>query len=112
MSDLLFIGFHPVLSTGDPENWMRLLKETRRMDPTMVVPGHGAVGDVNDLDEMGAYITSLSTIMSKLVDDGLREEQIEEIHPPEPYESWLYARFFYGNMHFLYNKYSNNVKSA
>jgi glyoxylase-like metal-dependent hydrolase (beta-lactamase superfamily II) len=112
MGDLLFIGFHPVLGTGDPENWMRLLTKAQEMNPAVAVPGHGPVGTASDLKAISAYIAKLDEICSKMVNDGVPEERIDEEPPPAPYDNWLYARFFYGNMHFLYKKHSSVVKSA
>ena len=112
MGDLLFIDFHPVLATGDPENWLRLLLKAREMKPTAVVPGHGPVGDESDLKAMSAYIEKLNEICAKLVADGIPEERVDDEPAPAPYEDWLYARFFYGNMHFLHKKHSSVVKGA
>jgi len=40
-----------------------------------------------------------------MVEAGEPEERIDEMAVPEPFDDWLFASFFPGNMHFLYQRH-------
>ena len=106
MSDLLFIGYHPRVGTGDPDELRRILEKVSALNPKTVVPGHGPVGTLDDLELMGQYIRALDELARKMVRDGEAEEKVDEMAIPEPFEDWLFAAFFALNMHFLYQRQS------
>ncbi len=55
--DVLFNRCTPVGWEGTFEQWIDSLDRLAALEPAVVVPGHGPVGDSNDLREMRAYLT-------------------------------------------------------
>jgi glyoxylase-like metal-dependent hydrolase (beta-lactamase superfamily II) len=104
MSDLLFIGHHPYLGGGDPERLLHCLEAVSDLAPKLLVPGHGPVGTAESLTLMGQYVHTLDELARKMVEDGEAEETIDAMAIPEPYDDWLFASFFPGNVHFLYQR--------
>ena len=104
MSDLLFIGHHPYLGGGDPERLLHILEAVSDLAPKLLVPGHGPVGTADSLTLMRQYVHTLDGLARKMVEDGEAEETVDAMAIPEPYDDWLFASFFPGNMHFLYQR--------
>ena len=55
--DLVFHGGAPILWEGPVGNWIRACELMLDWQPEIIVPGHGAVGDMAMLREMLAYLT-------------------------------------------------------
>ena len=104
MSDLLFIGHQPYLGGGDPDRLRHILEEVSDLAPKLLVPGHGPVGTAESLKVMSQYVSTLDGLARKMVEDGKAEETIDTMAIPEPYDDWLFASFFPGNMHFLFQR--------
>jgi cyclase len=105
MSDLLFIGHQPYLGGGDPDRLLHILEAVSDLAPRLLVPGHGPVGTAESLTAMGQYVRTLDGLARKMVEDGEAEETIDAMAVPQPYDDWLFASFFPGNMHFLYQRH-------
>jgi cyclase len=105
MSDLLFIGHRPYLGGGDPDRLRHILVEVSDMAPRLLVPGHGPVGTADSLKVMSQYVSTLAGLAREMVEEGESEETIDRMPVPEPYADWLFASFFPGNMHFLYQRH-------
>ena len=104
MSDLLFIGHHPYLGGGDPGRLLHILDQVSELAPKLLVPGHGPVGTAESLEHMRQYVITLDGLARQMVQDGEAEETIDTMTIPEPYDDWLFASFFPGNMHFLFQR--------
>ena len=104
MSDLLFIEHQPYLGGGDPDRMLQILDQVAKLDPKVLVPGHGPVGGADALQGMRQYIGTLDGLARKMVADGEPEANIDHMAMPEPYGDWLFAAFFPVNMHFLYQR--------
>ena len=104
MSDLLFIGHQPYLGGGDPDRLHHILEEVSALAPKLLVPGHGPVGTAESLKVMSQYVSTLDGLARQMVEDGEAEETIDTLAVPQPYDDWLFASFFPGNMHFLYQR--------
>jgi cyclase len=105
MSDLLFIGHQPYLGGGDPDRLRHILDKVSALAPRLLVPGHGPAGTAESLKEMKRYVSMLDGLARKMVEDGAAEETIDAMAVPQPYDDWLFASFFPGNMHFLYQRH-------
>ncbi len=104
MSDLLFVGCHPYLADGDPERWVQVLKEVRRIDARQFVPGHGPVGTRGDLDRLIAYIEHCMEAARSIVRDGADGADGtggELPGVPDVYADWLLPGFYASNLRFL-----------
>ena len=45
VGDLAFIGYHPSMADGNPEQWVTILGRILELDFDTVVAGHGPVGN-------------------------------------------------------------------
>ena len=104
MADLLFIDYHPWVGAGDPGKLRRILENVSQLAPKLLVPGHGPVGTAHSLDVMEQYINILDGLVSKMIEGGEAEEQIDEMPIPAPFGNWLFAAVFPLNLHFMYHR--------
>jgi cyclase len=112
MSDLLFIGHHPYLGGGDPDSLVQAIETAADLGPKLVVPGHGPVGTAESLTEMARYVRTMDGLARKMVEEGQAEEAIDAMAIPQPYGDWLFASFFPGNMHYLYQRWLGQLADS
>jgi cyclase len=105
MSDLLFIGYQPYLGGGDPDSLCWILEQVSALEPRLLLSGHGPVGKADSLAVMAQYVRTLDGLARQMAEDGEPEEALAEVAVPEPFEDWLFASFFPGNMLFLYQRW-------
>jgi len=104
MGDLLFIGYHPYLADGDPQEWLRSLTQIELLGLETLIPGHGPVGTAGDLAMMRQYITELEELAAEVVKaEGSADQAAEQAIPPR-FQKWRFARFFPTNMRFLHER--------
>lgn len=94
LADLLFVGCHPYLADGDPDNLILILKKLSQLDANLLVPGHGPLGTKKDLALMLDYVQVVSDLAKQHTDD-------EIITPPPPFDTWELDMFFQSNLDFL-----------
>ena len=104
MGDTLFIDCHPYLADGDPDIILRILSEVKLLKPTFVVPGHGPVGKIEQLDILDGYIHQLKALVGHAIHQGAGEEDIASIPIPKKYQQWGFQLFFTTNLKFLYKR--------
>ena len=75
--DLCFFGVTPLAFQGDPAQWANTLDAVADL-ATTIVPGHGPIGDANDVAELSAYLR-------QCVDANGDPSAIA----PGPWDSWL-----------------------
>lgn len=94
LSDLLFVGCHPFLADGHPENLIAILEKVSLLDAAILVPGHGPVGSKKDLDLMIEYVQWLAG-----ASDLLEEIQTDDL--PAPFNTWELEHFFRISLGFM-----------
>jgi cyclase len=104
MGDLLAVKTHPAMWDGKPEDWVRILQQVEMLDVATVVPGHGPVGNADDLGLMRYYITELVRITSGLVGGGRSAEEAATRPIPAPFSDWAAGETFGRNMRFLHDR--------
>lgn len=57
--DLIVVGTHPNLTSGDPEHWLDVLRGIRDLHPERIVPGHGPLGSPEAIDAIEDYLRVL-----------------------------------------------------
>jgi len=97
LSDLLFVGCHPYLPDGDPHAWMQALDKIKTLRPRILVPGHGPVGRMKDLNHMARYIIAVS----ELARGPASGDEINHTSLPYPFKDWEYQPFFPANLEFM-----------
>lgn len=91
--DLIIDRFYPILPDGDatPVGWMNSLEELKKLAPAMIVPGHGAVGDIHLIDALLAYFTDVKMRVGRLkaAGDSL-EAATDKLQKdiPAAYDNW------------------------
>ncbi len=95
MGDLLLVRSHPLFAHGDPWALRRALERVRELDLDRLVPGHGPVGSVDDLDLLLRY---LSTVEEMARSDG---ERALEAPVPSPFDGWAASGLFARNLRFV-----------
>ena len=103
--DLLFVRSHPYLGDGDPETLLLTLDKLENLRARVLVPGHGPVGDREDLDKMRLYIRTLIWQVKKVVAEKGTADDAANQPVPEPFVDWiLFKPFYEANMRFLYSR--------
>ena len=107
--DLVSVGCHPYLADGDPGEVGRILDIIGKLQPKLVVPGHGAIGDMQDLQATARYITVLAEmalieLTYKLENPAQLDEKIAQLPIPKPFANWSHPDFFAANLRFLYER--------
>ena len=101
----IFPWFPPDDADVDGDRWIAVLEELERLEPAIVVPGHGQVGDAGLIATAREYLTLLRSETRRLADDGASEEEVAQeldrsmraLHPDWAQPEWIAAgaRCFY-----------------
>ncbi|MFN8486146.1 MAG: MBL fold metallo-hydrolase [Caldilineaceae bacterium] len=107
--DLVCAGFHPYLADGDPGEVSRILDILRKLKLTLVVPGHGDVGDMQIIDDTARYLSAVTELALielayKLENPAQLDEKIAELAVPKAFATWSQASYFAANLRFLYER--------
>ena len=106
MADLLFVQCHPYLPDGDATEYLSVLDVITEMGPTTLVPGHGPVAGMPDVDAMKRYIIHCEDVAQSLFDRGVSLDDRPSLTVPEEYSSWEYPSFYAANVFHLLGKYT------
>ncbi len=101
MGDLLFVHVHPLFIWGDPREWRRIIERVKTLGLRIVVPGHGSVGTVDDLDALAGYLSAIEDVALSVVEGGGTLGQAPRRSMPAPFDSWDAPEVFEANMTFL-----------
>jgi len=100
--DLVFVEMHPFLADGDPTGLSKTLSELMDWPVDVVVPGHGEVGNREDIEAMIGYIDMVKSLAETLMKQERKPENIDIDEIPQPYRDWSFNNFFDSNLKFLY----------
>jgi len=106
MADLLFTGTHIYLPDGDPDEMRRTLSRVRQLPAETLVPGHGHLGNLSDVEKMVHYIDRLETLVEEGVRKGMTDDDFARLPMPNEYRDWIFPAFFPSNLRFLYERRS------
>jgi glyoxylase-like metal-dependent hydrolase (beta-lactamase superfamily II) len=70
-------GPYNFMGDGDSGEWVKTLEAARKLRPRLVCPGHGPMGGSEVLDNQIAYFVALRGEVKKLVDEGMKAEEIK-----------------------------------
>nr|MBN1228476.1 MBL fold metallo-hydrolase [Anaerolineae bacterium] len=102
--DLALVETHPFMLDGHPAAWRDILTRMKKLDFTVLVPGHGPVGGKTDIDEMSGYFDALDEAAQAVVaEGGYTRSTVLTI--PDQYSEWG-GRAFEPNVKFLVEKLS------
>ncbi len=98
LGDLLFIKNQPWLGDGDSDQWAAYLDSVSKLDINVAVPGHGPVGNKDDLQIMKLYFKKVKEIALTFYQNNLKPEEEKKISSPAPYNEWFLSVFFKPNV--------------
>lgn len=105
MGDLLFVGAHPWIGHGDPQEWQHILQRVEeQFSFTIAVPGHGPLGNREDMTILRRYLASCSSPAEQCMNEGLSLAEATKRKLPAPFDTWESAEVFDWNMEFLYSR--------
>lgn len=87
--DLSFIGVTPLAIHGLLSGWIEALNTLITLQPRVVVPGHGRVGDARDLLTLCNYLQAVLKMGYFAVQEGLSLQEALEQFEPGPTGEWL-----------------------
>ncbi len=105
--DLLFVENHPWLGDGFILEWIEYLEELKKLDVEQIVPGHGPVGEIHNLDEMISYIQTITNLVDDAIANDISNEDLRLTSIPDEFKDWWLSRFFTLNLVVQYSKKNN-----
>ena len=101
----IFPWFPPDEVDVDGDRWIAVLEQLERLEPAIVVPGHGEVGDAGAIVTAREYLEQLRSETRRLAGEGAPEDEVvaeldrsmRELHPDWLQPEWIAsgARYFY-----------------
>jgi glyoxylase-like metal-dependent hydrolase (beta-lactamase superfamily II) len=104
--DLVFNDCHPYMGQGNPEKWVEYLNFIKTLEIEYVIPGHGEIGNKEELDEMVGYIQTLDQLVTQMHKNKRPLEEVSQIQIPLKYHDYMFEPFFTSNLKFLYNRFN------
>jgi glyoxylase-like metal-dependent hydrolase (beta-lactamase superfamily II) len=102
--DLVVVKNHPGMSNGHPREWLNILAKIKALDPVCLVPGHGELGTLADIELIERYLNELLQMAEQNVRDGGTAESAAELQLPAFTEGWNNSEGFGLNMKFLHEE--------
>jgi glyoxylase-like metal-dependent hydrolase (beta-lactamase superfamily II) len=103
----IFPYFPPEDADVDGVKWLAVLSQLEALEPAIVVPGHGDVGDAAVIAEARRYIAELRSETRRLADEGVAvddaveriDASMRELHPDWVQPEWIAfgVRHFYAS---------------
>jgi cyclase len=69
-ADIAFVGVTPIMWAGPLANWLRALETIAALEPEVVVPGHGPVSTIAELEPIERYLRWLEAAARPLFANG------------------------------------------
>lgn len=93
----IFPYFPPEDADVDGSRWIAVLEQLERLEPEIVVPGHGEVGDAGLIAAVREYLTALRSETERLAAEGLEvddivarlEPELRQRHPDWGQPEWI-----------------------
>ncbi len=106
--DLIFNDCHPYVAHGSIKAWKNWLDFLNELDLKTIMPGHGALGNKELIDQMKNYLLDLEAAAADL---HLKKQSVEiAIHIPDAYADWWFDRFYAINLRFAFENAAKEDK--
>jgi glyoxylase-like metal-dependent hydrolase (beta-lactamase superfamily II) len=104
--DLVFNDAHPYMAQGNLQGWNNWLTFMESLNVEAVVPGHGEVGNANELTEMKIYIKAIKDIARSMIADNIHAGKAGDMEIPDPYKDYWFEAFFISNLKYMHGQLS------
>lgn len=109
--DLALVETHPFMLDGDPEQWPIILEQMKHLDFDKLVPGHGPIGDAEDIDAMLVYFEAVDEMVKQAMVAGKSADEIKAMPAPPAYADWFGGALPH-NLQFLYKQHGGQSDEA
>jgi len=108
LGDLAFFERQPYMEDCDFAAWKNILEEISQSKLETFVPGHGPVGNKNDLRLLLQYLNVLEDLIKSVKQTGGSVEDALRISLPDPFVEWQHTgqHRFEDNIRFLFQHLS------
>jgi len=104
LGDLLFVQNQPWLGDGDLNKWKTYLDSIAHLDVKVLIPGHGPVGVISNLDTMKLYFESVNNAAIAYYKKGTLPANDSTLKSPPPFDNWFLSNFYKPNVISEYNR--------
>ncbi|MGH2648721.1 MAG: MBL fold metallo-hydrolase, partial [Ginsengibacter sp.] len=108
MGDLLFVQNQPWLGDGDPDKWKTYLDSVAILKPEILVPGHGPIGNLSNIDTMKLYFQNVKDAATNYYKEGKLPKDDAKLKSPAPYDGWFLSDFYKPNVISEYDRIYKN----
>ncbi len=81
--DIVWLDQHPFMTQANSREWLEALQLIQKLNPKYIVPGHGPICSVKELDYLIEYLTFLRERTRNLFDAGLTKQETASLLTPE-----------------------------
>lgn len=100
--DLVVLQNHPWLGHGDVVAWTQIVRRIEQLEFSILVPGHGPVGNKTDAAFVPRYIADLLRLTNDRIRDGATGDDVAATPVPDQYADLDAPEVFARNMRFLH----------
>jgi hypothetical protein len=72
------------------------------LNADILIPGHGSLGSVKDVDAMLEYSYEMQELVERSIKNGTRWDDILKSPIPAKYVPWIFSNFYEENIQFMY----------
>jgi glyoxylase-like metal-dependent hydrolase (beta-lactamase superfamily II) len=104
IGDVGFFASQPFLGFCDIDLYREQLAFFQDGEFPVLVPGHGPVGDQEDIALQLRYMDIMEELLGEVVQNGRSFQEAMQIRLPEPFDSWLVSGMgrFEANVRYLF----------
>jgi len=103
--DILFHGGHPIVWAGPISNWIAACDRILALEPVVVVPGHGPLGEAGAVADLKGYFEHLSVEARRRFDVGMSAADAARDIDLGPYSGWGEGERIVVNVGCLYREF-------
>ena len=104
LGDLLAVGFHPSVTDGAAEEWVRILESVRALGLDRALPGHGPLAGRAEIGTLQEYLRTLIDLARAARSQGLSREAVQATPVPPAFSDWTFASFFPDNLASVFDR--------
>lgn len=104
LGDLLFVQNQPWLGDGNPNKWVSYLDSIEQLNIKILVPGHGPVGTISDIDKLKMYFENIDKTAMTYLERGISPQNDSTLKSPPPFDDWYLSIFYKPNVVSEYNR--------